>query len=96
MAMRINGSAAGIPADPRVSLLDFLRETLELAGLTPDRVGGLNGGLASVDDPALHESYASILGRARREGYGSAASSAPSTAAASSTRRPPPASSAAA
>ena len=32
MPMRINGTDAEIPADPRVSLLDFLRETLGLHG----------------------------------------------------------------
>jgi xanthine dehydrogenase YagR molybdenum-binding subunit len=37
-----------------------------LAGLSPDEVGGLDGGLAKLDEPARHESYASILTRARR------------------------------
>jgi xanthine dehydrogenase YagT iron-sulfur-binding subunit len=32
MAIRINGTEAGLPADPRVSLLDLLRETLHLTG----------------------------------------------------------------
>ncbi|GAA0965081.1 2Fe-2S iron-sulfur cluster-binding protein [Acrocarpospora macrocephala] len=32
VAIRINGSAVAPPADPRVSLLDFLRETLHLHG----------------------------------------------------------------
>ena len=32
MAMWINGNEAGVPADPRVSLLDHLRETLHLHG----------------------------------------------------------------
>jgi len=30
--MRINGTEADVPADPRVSLLDLLRETLDLHG----------------------------------------------------------------
>ncbi|TPK86999.1 xanthine dehydrogenase family protein molybdopterin-binding subunit [Mesorhizobium sp. B2-4-13] len=37
-----------------------------LAGLSPDEVGGLNAGLAKLDDPTRHESYASILSRAGR------------------------------
>ena len=32
MAIRINGTETGAPADPRVSLLDLLRETLHLTG----------------------------------------------------------------
>ena len=32
MAIRINGTETGVPADPRVSLLDLLRETLHLTG----------------------------------------------------------------
>ena len=35
-----------------------------LAGLSPEEVGGLDVGLAKLDDPARHESYASILTRA--------------------------------
>jgi xanthine dehydrogenase YagR molybdenum-binding subunit len=38
-----------------------------LAGLTPDEVGGLKGGLACLDDPSRWESYATILGRAQRD-----------------------------
>ncbi len=38
-----------------------------LAGLTADEVGGVDGGLAKLDDPGRHESYASILSRARRD-----------------------------
>lgn len=32
MTMTVNGSEAPLPADPRVSLLDFLREHLQLTG----------------------------------------------------------------
>lgn len=32
MAITINGASAELPGDPRVSLLDFLRETMHLAG----------------------------------------------------------------
>jgi xanthine dehydrogenase YagR molybdenum-binding subunit len=37
-----------------------------LAGLSPDEVGGMDAGLAKLDDPARHESYESILSRAGR------------------------------
>ena len=37
-----------------------------LAGLKPDEVGSQDGGLAKLDDPSRHESYASILNRAQR------------------------------
>ena len=32
MSITVNGSAASLPGDPRVSLLDFLREELHLSG----------------------------------------------------------------
>ena len=38
-----------------------------LAGLKPDEVGGLDGGLAKLDDPGRRESYAAILARAGRD-----------------------------
>ncbi|MEV5413086.1 xanthine dehydrogenase family protein molybdopterin-binding subunit [Thermopolyspora sp. NPDC052614] len=38
-----------------------------LAGLTPDEVGALDGGLAALDDPDRHETYADILARAGRD-----------------------------
>ena len=38
-----------------------------LAGLKPDEVGGLNGGLCKLDSPDQYETYASILTRARRD-----------------------------
>jgi xanthine dehydrogenase YagR molybdenum-binding subunit len=37
-----------------------------LAGLSHDDVGGLDSGLAKLDEPQRHESYASILSRANR------------------------------
>jgi xanthine dehydrogenase YagR molybdenum-binding subunit len=48
-------------------LLTLAGNDSPLAGLTPDEVGGLEAGLASLDDPARRESYASILGRAQRD-----------------------------
>jgi len=48
-----------------------------LAGLTPDEVGGLNGGLACLDDPSRWESYATILGRAQRDEVAAEAAAPP-------------------
>ena len=38
-----------------------------LAGLSPDEVGGDDGGLCKLDEPSRRESYASILDRAQRD-----------------------------
>src|SRR5579863_640011 len=48
-------------------LLKLAGNDSPLAGLGPDEVGGLDGGLCAVEDAARRESYASILNRARRE-----------------------------
>lgn len=48
-------------------LLKLAGNDSPLAGLKPDEVGGLDGGLARLDDPNRHESYASILSRAQRD-----------------------------
>jgi xanthine dehydrogenase YagR molybdenum-binding subunit len=58
-------------------LLKLCGNDSPLAGLKPDEVGGRDGGLAKLDDPARHESYASILGRARREEVSVEASAPP-------------------
>ncbi|WP_210324234.1 xanthine dehydrogenase family protein molybdopterin-binding subunit [Azorhizobium oxalatiphilum] len=47
-------------------LLKLAGNDSPLAGLKPDEVGGTDCGLCKLDDPALYESYASILGRAQR------------------------------
>jgi xanthine dehydrogenase YagR molybdenum-binding subunit len=49
------------------TLLQLAGNDSPLAGLTPDEVGGLDGGLACLDDPSRWESYAAILARARRD-----------------------------
>lgn len=38
-----------------------------LAGLGPDEIGSRDGGLCKLDEPTRFESYASILGRAKRD-----------------------------
>ncbi|TXC70599.1 xanthine dehydrogenase family protein molybdopterin-binding subunit [Sphingomonas ginsenosidivorax] len=48
-------------------LLKLAGNDSPLAGLSPDDVGSEDGGLARLDDPAMRESYASILARARRD-----------------------------
>jgi xanthine dehydrogenase YagR molybdenum-binding subunit len=46
-------------------LLKLAGNDSPLAGLEPDEIGSLDGGLCSLEDPARRESYASILGRAQ-------------------------------
>ena len=48
-------------------LLKLAGNDSPLAGLSADEVGGLDGGLAKLDEPGRHESYASILARAGRD-----------------------------
>lgn len=48
-------------------LLKLAGNDSPLAGLDADEVVGIDGGLASMADPARHESYASILSRAQRQ-----------------------------
>jgi xanthine dehydrogenase YagR molybdenum-binding subunit len=47
-------------------LLKLAGNDSPLAGLDADEVGGVNGGLAKLDEPGRYESYASILSRAQR------------------------------
>ena len=48
-------------------LLKLAGNDSPLAGLKPDEVGGLDGGLAKLDEPERRESYVSILARAQRD-----------------------------
>ncbi len=48
-------------------LLKLAGNNSPLSGLGVDEVGGLDGGLAKLDEPQRHESYASILARAQRD-----------------------------
>lgn len=47
-------------------LLKLAGNDSPLAGLSVDEVGAAHGGLSSLEDPARHESYGSILSRAGR------------------------------
>ena len=60
---------AGVIAAHRVLVTELLKlagNDSPLAGLKPEEVGGLDGGLAALDDESRRESYASILARAQR------------------------------
>ncbi len=59
------------------ALLKLAGSDSRLAGLKSDDVGGLNAGLAKLDEPERHESYAAILARAGREEITAEASAAP-------------------
>jgi xanthine dehydrogenase YagR molybdenum-binding subunit len=48
-------------------LLQLAGNDSPLAGLGPDEVGGLDGGLCKLDEPERCETYVSILARAQRE-----------------------------
>jgi len=48
-------------------LLKLAGNDSPLAGLKADEVGGMDGGLAKLDEPSRRESYASILSRAQRD-----------------------------
>ncbi len=48
-------------------LLKLAGNDSPIAGLTVDEVGGIDGGLAKLDDSSRHESYASILARTQRD-----------------------------
>ena len=48
-------------------LLKLAGNDSPLAGLKPDEVGGLDGGLCALEDESRCESYASILSRAKRD-----------------------------
>jgi xanthine dehydrogenase YagR molybdenum-binding subunit len=50
-----------------VELLKLAGNDSPLAGLKPEEVGGIDGGLAKLDEPERRESYASILARAQRD-----------------------------
>jgi xanthine dehydrogenase YagT iron-sulfur-binding subunit len=50
MFITINGSAMALPADPRVSLLDFLRERLHLTGTKKGCNQGACGACTVLDD----------------------------------------------
>ena len=61
---------AGVIAAHHVLVVELLKlagNDSSLAGLKPEEVGGLDGGLCKLDEPGRCESYISILTRAQRE-----------------------------
>jgi xanthine dehydrogenase YagR molybdenum-binding subunit len=60
-------------------LLKLAGDESPLAGLTPDEVGSLNGGLADLDDPGRWESYAALLDGADRNEVSAEAAAPPPT-----------------
>ncbi|MFC0193148.1 xanthine dehydrogenase family protein molybdopterin-binding subunit [Aureimonas pseudogalii] len=61
---------ASVVAAQRLLVAELLKlagNDTPLAGLSPDEVGGTNGGLAGIEHPDRFESYASILSRAGRD-----------------------------
>ncbi|HEV2738729.1 MAG TPA: xanthine dehydrogenase family protein molybdopterin-binding subunit [Candidatus Elarobacter sp.] len=58
-------------------LLTLAGSDSPLAGLSPDDVGAVNGGLQKLDEPERSESYASILARAQRDDVTVEAEAAP-------------------
>ena len=58
-------------------LLTLAGNESPLAGLKPDEVGGMDGGLCKLDEPERCESYASILTRAQRDEVSVEASAPP-------------------
>jgi xanthine dehydrogenase YagR molybdenum-binding subunit len=58
-------------------LLKLIDNDSPLAGLKADEIGCLDGGLAKLDEPERHESYASILARAGRDEVTAEASAPP-------------------
>ena len=61
---------AAVTAAQRALVTELLKlagNDSPLAGLKPDEVGGFDGGLAKLDEPARFESYVSILSRAQRD-----------------------------
>jgi len=71
---------AAVVAAQHVLVTELLRlagNASPLAGLKPDEVGGLDGGLAALAEPARRESYASILTRAGHDQVVALASAPP-------------------
>ena len=58
-------------------LLKLAGNDSPLAGLKPEEIGGHDGGLAKLDDPARRESYVSILSRAQRDEVRAEANASP-------------------
>lgn len=63
----IGAAVAAAQHELVAELLKLVGDDSPLAGLAADEIGALDGGLAKLDEPTRHESYASILARAGRD-----------------------------
>jgi xanthine dehydrogenase YagR molybdenum-binding subunit len=63
----IGGAVIAAHRELVAELLKLVDKESPLAGLKPDEVGGIDGGLCKLDEPERRESYASILARAQRD-----------------------------
>jgi xanthine dehydrogenase YagR molybdenum-binding subunit len=63
----IGAAVIAAQRDLVAELLRLAGSESPLAGLDPDEVGGADGGLCKLDEPARRESYAAILARAQRD-----------------------------
>jgi xanthine dehydrogenase YagR molybdenum-binding subunit len=63
----IGAAVAAAHRELLAQLLKLVGDGSPLGGLEPDQVGSLDGGVAALDDPSRHESYADILDRAGRD-----------------------------
>jgi len=63
----IGAAVAAAHRDLVKELLQLAGNDSPLAGLKPEEVGGVDGGLCALGDESRRESYASILARAQRE-----------------------------
>ena len=59
----IGASVRAAQAELIAALLERVGDDSPLKGLKPDDVEGRDGGLGRIDDPARHETYASLLAR---------------------------------
>ena len=73
----IGGAVIAAHHELVAELLKLAGNDSPLAGLKPEEVAGHEGGLVALDDPARHESYASILARAGRDEVSAEANGAP-------------------
>ncbi len=73
----VAGAVVAAQRELVAELLALAGDGSPLAGLTPDEVGCVDGGLCKLDEPQRRESYTSLLTQARRDEV-SAAAHAPS------------------
>ena len=73
----IGGAVIAAQRELVTELLKLAGSESPLAGLEPNEVGVIDGGLCKLDEPGRYESYASILARAQRDEVSVEASAPP-------------------